>query len=216
MPRIFALLLFATLAVTLPTAASAHIRYSCSSSESGTCHHFWGFSTSSAVLAPADSLRVDPINLVWYPYGTSTRAATIMNNEWDWTHTCGSDQYLYRTHGVPDVYWDSSNFQSQRASNGCPGISACSYTTGCDRYHARVWAGHGHQTWYDEWSVSAVHHENELHNIDEPWEAIEDDALANAARTGRGREDMWTYLPRADQPFQGYDSDGYAIRVAAN
>jgi hypothetical protein len=195
----------------MPGVAGAHgPRYACSSSinPTGWCARFNGDTTNSL----SGTTSVDPINIVWSPYGgwsasvTGAEVQYILHYQFGWTYSCGSTQWSYR---------DGRSFpqEGQRAQSWCPNR----------RYHLRVFQGHAHQTCcypyrssIDDWSVSDAHHESFLeHDIDMGWDKVESLIAALARSYNHPTTAYWLFLPRANRTLQGYYSDGWATRINA-
>lgn len=193
----------AALVLVVASSASAHMRYSCSEEYDpwGVCEYWQGYTR------PADAdTEIDPINLVWNPWGA---VGNVVNALWDinWRWRDGGTQYNRRL--VSDAYGYTYLVraqEAQRASDQGP----------YSRYHARVFFGHeeGYGGWW--WSVSDVHHEACcVHNIDRDWDVVEDQTVSALAGYRYGYTRFWTFLPRAQNTFQSYWSDGWASRVDA-
>ena len=207
----------AVAAGSAPAPGSAHVRYSCGTqyNPTGLCTYFNGDTWTAD-----QSARKDPINVVWWPYGSwgDPYIHYVLNNQIGWTHECGSDQSNYRLLGSMGggTYWGWALQIGQQASSGCPNPShTCWYSGNCDRFHVRIFKGHDHPTHYDNWSASGVHHENNDHVIDASWDYAEETLRSRAAQANHPTENGWTYLPRADDYFQSYYSDGWADRINA-
>ena len=197
------------LALAFPVAGGAHIRYSgCDvypvDYPNGYCEYFRGTTND-----PGDHHRIDPINVVWYPYGTLPNVGRIMKYQFCWPFTDTSDQVNYRVVGSsdPDTWrWAWAEQEISRASDSWPG----------SRWHARVFRGHNHVSDYYDWSVSDAHHESWFwHDIDRDWDDVEARVRYLARVDGHSVDDFWTYLPRANDIIQGWYSDGWASRVGA-
>jgi hypothetical protein len=197
--------------LALPATAGAHgPRFACGSSVNpgGWCARFNGDTTSDL----AGKKPVDPINIVWYPYGgwhaetTGAEVQFILHYQFRWTHGCGSLQWNYRD-------GRSWPLDGQRAQSWCPNA----------RYHLRVFQGHSHQrccypgrSLVDDWSVSDAHHESFLeHDIDMNWDKVESLFAALARAYRHPTTPRWLFLPRANRTFQGFYSDGWATQVNA-
>ena len=204
----------AAAALMLAPAGSGHVRTAGNCDAFGYCELFFGVTVS-----PGDHSNViDPINVAWYPYGSASRVRAVLNNEFGWTHECGSSQANRRLLGSMSggLYWAYANQNAQQGSSGCPNPAhGCFYIGNCDRWHARVFQGHTHDSASNNWSVSDAHHENHFHRIDRSWEVAEDEVARRASAHGHAVQDFWTYLPRADATFQGYASNGWTVRVNA-
>ena len=194
----------AAVGLLVAPSASSHMRYSCSTQYDpyGICEYWQGYTRPSDV-----DRRIDPINLVWNPWGAVTN---VVNAFWDinWRWTDGSTQYNRRLSddGAGGYIYLLRPQNAQRASNQGP------YT----RYHARVFFGHSeaYGDWW--WSVSDAHHEACCtHQIDRNWDTVESQTVTALAGHGYGYTRYWTFLPRGQGDFQGYWSDGWATRVDA-
>jgi hypothetical protein len=190
----------------LASGSSAHVRYSGSCDSQGYCEYFYG----NTVSPSNHSNVIDPINIVWYPYGWITRVNEwILGYQYGWTADCGSNQHNYRLLGSMSggTYWGWANQNQQAGSNGCP----------LTRYHLRLFYGHSHGDSYNDWTIADAHHEACCdHHIDRGWEQVEDTVRSLGSSYGHGTKDNWSYLPRADRTFQGYASNGWASRITAN
>lgn len=214
-----ALLFIGVLCSSYVTSGSAHIRYTCNEpttppDPTGICEYFNG-NTVNGDLTEV----IDPINVVYYPWGDTSRVLPVLHDELGWGDKCGGTQWNRRLIGAPgDLYYQYVSQDLQRASNGCPIISPCDYGEGegCARYHIRLFQGHVHADPRDNWSVGDAHYEDRDHNIGWGWENAEDYVLENASAYQRGREDYYTFLPRANGRFQNFNSDGWAIRIVGN
>jgi hypothetical protein len=201
-----------------PAASSAHVLYSCGTeyNPTGTCSYFNGDTRNPG----NHDVRIDPINVAWSPYGSwaDPYVHYVLNNQFGWTHECGGDQDNYRLLGSMGggTYWGWAMQIGQQGSSGCPDPShTCWYYGNCDRFHVRAFKGHDHPTHYENWSVSDAHHEDTNHNIDASWEYAEDTVRSLAAQNNHATQVAWTYLPRADDWFGAYYSDGWASEVNA-
>ena len=192
-------------------AAAAHVRYAgCE----GYCEYFNG----NTVRPEDNTTPIDPINVVWFPWGSAGQVRYVLNNQIGWTHECGSNQNNRRLLGSMSggLYYAFAQQNVQQASSGCPNPAYnCWYVSNCDRWHTRIFTGHSHDLASNNWSAAGVHHENNSHDIDTSWEVAESTMASRAANAGHAYEHYWTYLPRAAGPFQGYHSDGYAVRINA-
>jgi hypothetical protein len=186
------------------STSSAHIRYDCGweYNPTGICTYFNG----ETVVWNSDYNyyeTVDPINIVWYPYGLWNWNIQNTFAAIGWHNPDGSPQVNYRLLGDECCYYyfDYAGHLGQRAT----GAAA--------RFHARVFRGHNHYDDYNDWSVSDAHEEDDLHNI-VSWEYAEDTLRGSAEGAWREGEAAWTYLPRAEGWFQNQYSNGWADRIA--
>jgi len=187
--------------LSLAAGARSHIRYSGNCDAYGYCEYFNGNTTGT----PGGS-GIDPINIVWYPYGRG--AESVLRNEMFWDSGCGSDQYNNR---LLDSGWAWAVQNAQKASTGC--------ATYPGRWHARIFWGHlhnGNSLAYDNWAVSDSHHEGWTHEINVSWQEAEEKVREElAVYWGRDTTANWTYLPRADGCYQGYCYNGWPARINA-
>jgi hypothetical protein len=195
-------------ALAFPAATTAHIRYGGNCDPYGYCEYFHGDTVN-----PSNHAQVrDPINIAWAPYGGwENHVKPMLNNQFGWTHTCGSDQANYRLIGTTDQipYWGWTIQSGQRGSAGCPP------STFTPRYHVRVWMGHSHFAQSDNWSISGAHHEDAYHSIDAFWDDVKIQMRSFALNFGHTGENDWTYLPRANGVFMGYSFSSWRYRPLA-
>ena len=191
------------------SGASAHgPRYACSTSINftGWCANFNGVTTNDWQGRNV----VDPVNIVWWPYGgwrvtvTGGELQYILTYQYGWRETCGSTQWNYRD-------------GSHKPQDGSAGSSWCPNS----RWHVRVFQGHAHQSCCNpgksspyDYSVSDAHHESfPFHDIDMNWDRAESLVAGIARAHGHPTTPFWLYLPRANRTFQGFYSDGWATQV---
>jgi hypothetical protein len=174
-------------------SASSHIRYwGTNCGPENYCEYFNG----NTVEEDNINNEVDPINIVWYCCGSwDPNVRGMLENEMGWTNSSGSGQRNYRLVGNPQSQWFEWRTQTgSRADGGFPG----------SRWHARVFLGHTHDSWVDNWSVSDAHHEDWNHDIDTTWQDAEEHVRVRLAVTfGRSTTANWTYLPRANRCWPG-------------
>lgn len=189
------------LALVAPARSDAHIRNQGGCDANGYCELFFG-----TTHGEPGSSAVDPINVVFWPYGWNE--LTLMHREWQWRdQACNSDQWNYRQTLHNQFHWATQN--GWRASAGCIANG---------RWHARGFRGHEHYGSPNDsnnWSVADVHHESWAHNIDRSWQEAEEEARLNAVVAGRPTTANWTYLPRAHGCFQGYCYNGWPAQIDA-
>jgi hypothetical protein len=200
-PRRMLVVVLASVALVFvaPPGSDAHVRYEGGCDVYGYCELFYGTTHSD----PFGSPPVDPINVVFWPYGWYE--FNIMHWEWSWRdQDCNSDLWNYRQLSNNQWYWGTQD--GWRASAGCFG----------GRWHARGFRGHEHYGSAldsNNWSVSDVHHESWAHNIDRSWQEAEEEARLNAYYQGHPTTPNWTYLPRGNGCFQGYCYNGWPAQI---
>jgi hypothetical protein len=157
---------------------------------------------------------VDPLNVVFIPYGTGAYINDHANEHTHWgfydPNVPRGDQYICGdSDSQPGNYTvNVRNFFDDQEGHGS--------WHNAMRAHFRIWnSPHGHIYAQDMWSTIAVHHEQvetstNIHTIDEPWETWETHFWS----------EMWGhtqypdyYVRQGGQNIQGFYDNGMITRV---
>jgi hypothetical protein len=172
----------------LVEGSAAHIRYSGSCGDA-YCEYFNG----STVEDEDINQEVDPINIVWYQYGSwDPNVRVILEQHFGANEQTGTFQRNRRLVGDPGNWhydWARQTSQRKVRPTGC-----------CAGWHWRIFLGHTHINAIDNWSVSDAHHEDAFDNVDRSFQEAEEYTREREAVVyGNDTKANWTYLPRADR-----------------